>query len=74
MRIGLVLAGVEFDSHRNHAYIRQHLNAQSVIPAMRAKKKSRVRGARAEIRRAFPQRVPRRRARTEMRRAFPQRV
>jgi len=37
-RIGLVLADVEFDSERNHTYIRQRLGAQSVIPAKRGKK------------------------------------
>jgi hypothetical protein len=38
------------------------LGAQSVIPAKRGKKTWRVRGVRAEIRRAFPQRLYRRRA------------
>jgi hypothetical protein len=33
--IGLVLADAEFDSERNHAYIRQRLGAHSVIPAKR---------------------------------------
>jgi hypothetical protein len=37
-RIGLVLANAEFDSERNHTYIRQQLGAQSVIPARRGKK------------------------------------
>jgi hypothetical protein len=32
-RIGLVLADAEFDSERNHTYIRQRRGAQSVIPA-----------------------------------------
>jgi hypothetical protein len=36
--IGLVLADAEFDSERNHTYIRQQLGAQSVIPAKRGKK------------------------------------
>jgi hypothetical protein len=54
---GLVLADAEFDSERNHTFIRQHLGAQSVIPAKRGKKTWRVRGVRAEMRRAFPQRV-----------------
>jgi hypothetical protein len=61
-RIGVVLADAEFDSERNHTYIRQQLGAQSVIPAKRGKKTWRVRGVRAEMRRAFPQRVYRRRA------------
>ncbi|HVB57980.1 MAG TPA: hypothetical protein VNE63_16345 [Candidatus Acidoferrales bacterium] len=37
-RIGLVLADAEFDSERNHTYIRKQLGAQSVIPAKRGKK------------------------------------
>jgi hypothetical protein len=61
-RIGLVLADAEFDSERNHTYIRQQLGAQSVIPAKRGKKTWRIHGVRAEMRRAFPQRCYRRRA------------
>src|SRR5207237_626883 len=61
-RIGLVLADAEFDSERNHTYIRKRLGAQSVIPAKRGKKTWRVHGVRAEMRRAFPQRLYRRRS------------
>ena len=61
-RIGLVLADAEFDSERNHTYIRQRLRAQSVIPAKRGKKTWRVRGVRAEMRRAFPHHLYRHRA------------
>jgi hypothetical protein len=61
-RIGLVLADAEFDSERNHTYIRRRLGAQSVIPAKRGKKTWRLRGVRAEMRRAFPRRIYRRRA------------
>ena len=61
-RIGLVLADAEFDSERNHSYIRQQLGAQSVIPAKRGKKTWRIQGVRAEMRRAFPRRLYRRRA------------
>jgi len=61
-RIGLVLADAEFDSERNHTYIRKRLGAQSVIPAKRGKKTWRVHGVRAEMRQAFPQRTYRRRA------------
>jgi hypothetical protein len=61
-RIGLVLADAEFDSERNHTYIRQQLGAQSVIPAKRGKKTWRIHGVRAEMRRAFPRRLYRRRA------------
>jgi hypothetical protein len=60
--IGLVLAVAEFDSERNHTYIRQRLGAQSVIPAKRGKKTWRIHGVRAETRRAFPTRLYRRRA------------
>jgi len=61
-RIGLVLADAEFDSERNHTYIRKHLGAQSVIPAKRGKKTWRIHGVRAEMRRAFPRQLDRRRA------------
>ena len=61
-RIGLVLADAEFDSERNHTYIRQKLGAQSVIPAKRAKKTWRIHGVRAEMRRAFRRRLYRRRS------------
>jgi len=57
-----VLADAEFDSERNHTYIRQHLRAQSVIPAKYGKKIWRVHGVRAEMRRAFPRQLYRRRA------------
>ena len=60
--IGLVLADAEFDSERNHTYIRQRLGARSVIPAKRGKKTWRVRGVRAEMRRAFPRELYPRRA------------
>jgi hypothetical protein len=60
--IGLVLADAEFDSERNHTYIRWRLGARSVIPAKRGKKTWRVRGVRAEMRRAFPRKPYRRRA------------
>jgi hypothetical protein len=59
---GCALADAEFDSERNHPYIRQRLGAQSVIPAQRGKKTWRVRGVRAEMRRAFPRKLYRRRA------------
>jgi DDE family transposase len=60
--IGLVLADAEFDSERNHTYIRQKLGAQTVIPAKRGKKTWRIHGVRAEMRRAFPRRLYRRRS------------
>lgn len=58
----LVLADAEFDNERNHIYIRRQLGARSVIPAKRGKKNWRIHGVRAEMRRAFPQRLYRRRA------------
>src|SRR5579863_7992890 len=61
-RIGLVLADAEFDSERNHSYIRKQLGAQSVIPAKRGKKTWRIHGVRAEMRRSFPHQLDRRRA------------
>src|ERR1700693_3843019 len=60
--IGLVLADAEFDSERNHSYIRKQLGAHSVIPAKRGKKTWRIHGVRAQMRRAFPRRLYRRRA------------
>lgn len=57
-----MLADAEFDSERNHTYIRRHLGARSVIPAKRGKKAWRIRGVRAEMRRAFPRKLYRRRA------------
>ena len=64
-RIGLLLAEAEFDSERNPIYIRRQRGARSVIPAKRGKKTGRIHGVRAERRRAFPQRLYRRRARIE---------
>jgi len=64
-RIGLVLADAEFDSERNHTYIREQLGARSVIPAKRGKKTWRVHGVRAQMRRAFPREIYRRRALNE---------
>ncbi len=61
-RIGVVLADAEFDSEKNHRYIRKQLGAQSVIPAKRGKKTWRIHGVRAEMRRAFPRQLYRRRS------------
>jgi len=63
--MGLVWADAEFDSERNHTYIRQQLEAQSVIPAKRGKKTWRIGGVRAEMRRAFSRRLYRCRALVE---------
>jgi hypothetical protein len=51
------LSDAEFGSERNHSYMRQQLGAQSMIPTRRGKKAWRVREVRAEMRRAFPQRL-----------------
>jgi hypothetical protein len=64
-RIGLVLADADFDSDRNHTFIRQQLRARNVIPAKRGKKTWRVHGVRGEMRRAFPKRFYGRRALVE---------
>ena len=63
--IGLVLADAEFDSERNHTYVRQQLGAQSVIPAKRGKKTWKLRGVRAQMRADFPRPLYRRRALVE---------
>jgi hypothetical protein len=62
--IGLAMADAEFDSEKNHTFIRQRLKAHSVIPAKRGKKTWRVHGVRAEMR-AFLRRLYRRRALVE---------
>jgi hypothetical protein len=64
-RIGLVLADAEFDSERNHTYIRQQLHARSIIPAKRGKKTWRIHGVRAEMQHVFPRRQYSRRALVE---------
>ena len=63
--IGLVLADAEFDSERNHTYVRQQLHARSIIPAKRGKKTWRIHGVRAEMRHDFPRRQYARRALVE---------
>ena len=63
--IGQVLADAEFDSERNHTYVRQQLRAQSIIPAKRGKKSWRIHGVRAEMRHDFPRRQYARRALVE---------
>jgi IS5 family transposase len=52
--VGCVLADAEFDSERNHTFIRQQLHAQSIIPAKRGKKTWRIHGVRAQMRADFP--------------------
>jgi hypothetical protein len=52
--IGLVVADAEFDSERNHRHIRDHLGADSIIPAQRGKSTWRLHGIRAQMRADFP--------------------
>jgi hypothetical protein len=52
--VGCVLADAEFDSERNHTFVRRQLRALSIIPAKRGKKTWRVHGVRAQMRAAFP--------------------
>lgn len=49
-----VLADAEFDSERNHTFVRQQLHAVSLIPAKRGKKRWRIPGVRAQMRNHFP--------------------
>lgn len=52
--VGLVLADTEFDSERNYTYVRQRLKGQSIIQARREKRTWRIREARAQMCREFP--------------------
>jgi hypothetical protein len=63
--IGLVLADAEFDSERNHQYIRHHIGADSVIPAKRGKADWHITGIRAQMRQQFPAELYRQRALAE---------
>lgn len=63
--IGPVLADAEFDSERNHTYIRQQIHARSIIPAKRGKQTWRLHGVRAAMRQDVPRRQYARRALVE---------
>lgn len=63
--IGAVVADAEFDSERNHRFIREVLHARSAIPAKRGKATWRIRGIRAQMRRRFPRVLYRQRALVE---------
>jgi hypothetical protein len=52
--VGAVVADAEFDSERNHRFIRDTLHARSAIPAKRGKPTWHIRGIRAQMRRRFP--------------------
>jgi hypothetical protein len=60
--IGVVLADAEFDSERNHQYIRHTLQAHSAIPAKRGGANWRIQGVRAQMSQEFPADLYRRRA------------
>lgn len=53
-QIGTVLADAEFDSERNHRYIREQIGAESIIPPKRSKPSWKITGVRAQMRSAFP--------------------
>lgn len=55
--IRLVLADAEFDSERNHEFVRQELRARSIIPAKRGKAGWRISGVRAKMRQRFPKKL-----------------
>lgn len=63
--IGLVLADAEFDSERNHRFIRQQLHARSIIPASKGHPSWRIHGVRAMMRRRFPRTLYAQRAKIE---------
>jgi len=63
--VGAVVADAEFDSERNHRFIRETLGARSAIPAKRGKPTWRIRGIRAQMRRRFPRALYRQRALVE---------
>ena len=52
--IGTVVADAEFDSERNHHYIREQIGAESIIPPKRSKPGWKLTGVRAQMRAAFP--------------------
>jgi hypothetical protein len=57
-----VLADAEFDSERNHTFIRHVIGATSIIPAKRGKPTWHLSGVRAEMRAEFPVQPYRQRA------------
>jgi hypothetical protein len=63
--IACVVADAEFDSERNHRFIRQELGAMSGIPAKRGKATWHLHGIRAQMRADFPRSLYRQRAGVE---------
>ena len=55
VRVQRVLADAEFDSERNHTFVRHELNAESIIPAQRRSSRP-ASGVRALMRTQFPRR------------------
>jgi hypothetical protein len=55
--IGTVLADAEFDSERNHRYIREQIGAESIIPPKRSKPSWKITGVRAQIESKRPELV-----------------
>ena len=53
--VGQVLADAEFDSERNHTFVREEMNAESIIPAKR-RSSCPASGVRALMRTKFPRR------------------
>lgn len=52
--IGTVVADAEFDSERNHRYIREQIGAESIIPPKRSRPNWKITGVRAQMQAAFP--------------------
>ncbi len=52
-----VVADAEFDSERNHRFLRDQVGAASAIPAQRGRPTWRIRGIRAQMRRHCPGRL-----------------
>lgn len=60
-----LLADGEFDSERNHQYVRQSLGVQSVIPPKRSRPEWKITGIRALMRQRFPKKLYSQRAQIE---------
>jgi hypothetical protein len=63
--IGLVLADAEFESERTPRHIRDHVGADSIIPAKRGKHTWQLRGNQAQMLASFPTARYRQRTRVE---------
>lgn len=65
VHIAMVLADAEFDSERNHQFVRHVIGALSIIPAKRGKRTWKIKGVRAEMRKRFPRALYRQRSLVE---------